>query len=237
MGDHQRGSRRPTAQSFYITTTEEHPGERHLYTMSINGGARTKITALAGSNQAVVSPDAASVGFVHSYSNTPPEVYVMPNQAGAAAAKQVTTTPTAEWRSFQVDRSQGPDVQGARRRRRLRAAVHAGDDRRPTRSVACGRRLRPRRGLRAERAPLLVELLPRVHVPQSAGLARLCRPRRRLPRQLRLRARLAHRHLSAHGRQGSRGHRRRREVPRRRTSRSTRSALASTAAATAASSR
>ena len=46
-----------------------------------------------------MSPDAASVGFVHSYSNTPPEVYVMPNKAGAAAV-QVTTTPTAEWRSF-----------------------------------------------------------------------------------------------------------------------------------------
>ncbi len=89
----------PDGTSFYITTTEQHPGERHLYMMSINGGARTKITGIAGSNQGVVSPDAASVGFVHSYSNTPPEVYVMPNKAGAAAV-QVTTTPTAEWRSF-----------------------------------------------------------------------------------------------------------------------------------------
>jgi dipeptidyl aminopeptidase/acylaminoacyl peptidase len=89
----------PDNTSFYITTTEEHPGERHLYSLALTGGARTKITSLAGSNQAVVSPDAASIGFVHSYSNRPPEVYVMPNQP-LAAATQVTTTPTAEWRSF-----------------------------------------------------------------------------------------------------------------------------------------
>jgi dipeptidyl aminopeptidase/acylaminoacyl peptidase len=36
---------------------------------------------------------------VHSYSNKPPEVYLMPNTAGATA-RQVTTTPTAEWRAF-----------------------------------------------------------------------------------------------------------------------------------------
>jgi dipeptidyl aminopeptidase/acylaminoacyl peptidase len=46
-----------------------------------------------------VSPDDSTIGFVHSYSNTPPEVYVMPSTP-RAAAKQVTTTPTAEWRSF-----------------------------------------------------------------------------------------------------------------------------------------
>jgi dipeptidyl aminopeptidase/acylaminoacyl peptidase len=89
----------PDGKSFYITTTEQHPGERHLYSVAIAGGARTKITTLAGANQGVVSPDAASIGFVHSYSNTPPEVYVMPNKPGAQAV-QVTTTPTAEWRSF-----------------------------------------------------------------------------------------------------------------------------------------
>ncbi len=89
----------PDRKSFYITTTEEHPGERHLYSLGLSGGARTKITSLAGSNQGVVSPDGRSIGFVHSYSNVPPEVYLMPNQPGAAA-RQVTTTPTAEWRSF-----------------------------------------------------------------------------------------------------------------------------------------
>ena len=84
---------------FYLTTSEEHPGERHLYTLPLEGGARTKITSMAGSNQAEVSPDDSTLGLVFSYSNKPPEVFVMPNAAGAPAA-QVTTTPTDAWRSF-----------------------------------------------------------------------------------------------------------------------------------------
>jgi dipeptidyl aminopeptidase/acylaminoacyl peptidase len=89
----------PDGKSFSITSTEVHPGERHLYSLAIDGGARTRITTLPGSNQGVVSPDGTSIGFVHSYSNVPPEVYLMPNQPGATA-RQITTTPTAEWRSF-----------------------------------------------------------------------------------------------------------------------------------------
>ena len=84
---------------FYVTTSEEHPGERHLYTLPIDGGPRTKITSMAGSNQAEVSPDESMLGLVFSYSNKPPEVYLMPNAAGAAAT-QITTTPAEGWRSF-----------------------------------------------------------------------------------------------------------------------------------------
>src|SRR5262249_12363002 len=86
-------------RSCYITTSEIHPGERHLYSVSIDGRARAKITSMAGSNQAEGSPDAATLGVVCWYSNKPPEVFVMPNKPGATA-KQVTVTPTAEWRSF-----------------------------------------------------------------------------------------------------------------------------------------
>ena len=86
-------------KKFYITSTEEHPGERHVYTVPVDGGPRTKITSMTGSNQAEVSPDESSLGLVYSYSNKPPEVYVMPNRPGSPG-RQVTTTPTAEWRSF-----------------------------------------------------------------------------------------------------------------------------------------
>jgi dipeptidyl aminopeptidase/acylaminoacyl peptidase len=89
----------PDRKKFYVTTTEDHPGERHLYAVGFDGGRRTKITSMAGSNDAEVSPDESTLGLVHSYSTRPPEVYLMPNRAGAAA-KPVTTTPTAEWRSF-----------------------------------------------------------------------------------------------------------------------------------------
>jgi dipeptidyl aminopeptidase/acylaminoacyl peptidase len=86
-------------KKFYITTGEEHPGERHLYTVGIDGGQRTRITSMPGSNDAEVSPDESTLGIVHSYSNRPPEVFVMANTAGATA-KQVTTSPTELWRSF-----------------------------------------------------------------------------------------------------------------------------------------
>ena len=86
-------------RTFYITTSEAHPGERHLYSVSVDGGARTKITSMVGSNQAEISPDDSMLGLIYSYSNKPPEVFLMPNKPGAAA-KQVTVTPTVEWRSF-----------------------------------------------------------------------------------------------------------------------------------------
>jgi dipeptidyl aminopeptidase/acylaminoacyl peptidase len=86
-------------KKFFITSTEEHPGERHLYSLPVDGGTRTKITSMVGSNLAEVSPDESTLGLVHSYSTKPPEVHVMPNTPGAPG-RQVTTTPTEAWRSF-----------------------------------------------------------------------------------------------------------------------------------------
>ena len=89
----------PDGKRFYVTTTESHPGERHLYSLPIDGGPRTKITSMPGSNDGTVAPDDSTIALVYSYSNKPPEVFVMPNRPGATA-KQITTTPTPEWRSF-----------------------------------------------------------------------------------------------------------------------------------------
>ena len=86
-------------KKFFITSTEQHPGERHLYSVSVDGAARTKITSMTGSHDPQLSPDEQVIGMVYSYSTKPPEVYLMPNTPGAAA-KQITTTPTEEWRSF-----------------------------------------------------------------------------------------------------------------------------------------
>jgi len=84
---------------FYITSTEVHPGERHIYSMPIEGGARTKLTSMAGASAGEASPDGSTFGLIYSASTKPHEVYLMPNRPGAEA-KQVTTTPTDEWRSF-----------------------------------------------------------------------------------------------------------------------------------------
>ena len=84
---------------FYITSTEAHPGERHIYAMSIDGGARTKLTSMVGGTTGEASPDDGTFGLIYSASTRPNEVYVMPNKPGAAAT-QVTTSTSEEWRSF-----------------------------------------------------------------------------------------------------------------------------------------
>jgi len=84
---------------FYLVTNEVHPGERHIYEMPAGGGPRTRLTAMAGSNTGEVSPDGALIALIQSSATRPPEVFVMPNKAGAPV-QQVTTTPTDEWRSF-----------------------------------------------------------------------------------------------------------------------------------------
>jgi dipeptidyl aminopeptidase/acylaminoacyl peptidase len=86
-------------KAFYITSTEQHPGERHVYSVPVDGGARTRLTSMTGSNEGEASPDGSILGLVHSYSTRPPEVYLLAIRPGAEA-KPVTTTPTAEWRSF-----------------------------------------------------------------------------------------------------------------------------------------
>jgi dipeptidyl aminopeptidase/acylaminoacyl peptidase len=83
----------------FLTTSEVHPGERQFYTMSVDGGARTRITTMTGSNDVTVSPDERSLAVISSYTIKPPELFVMPFTAPATGT-QVTTTPTEEWRNF-----------------------------------------------------------------------------------------------------------------------------------------
>ena len=221
---------------FYLVSNEAHPGERHMYEMPVAGGPRTKLTTMTGSNIGEVSPDGALIALIHSSATRPPEVFVMPNRAGAPT-QQVTTTPTDEWRAFRwID----PEVvtfkarDGADVYARLYTPEMIGGAARPRQA---GGRLRPRRRLPAERAQVLVHLLPRVHVPQPARLAGLRRARRRLPRERRLRPRLAHGHLPPHGRHRTSTTSSTARSTSSRRSGSTRSGSASTAAATAGSSR
>jgi len=63
-------------KTFYFTTSEESPFERHFYRMSVAGGARTKLTSAPGNHEAVASPDGALLADVYSYTNKPPELYL-----------------------------------------------------------------------------------------------------------------------------------------------------------------
>lgn len=84
---------------FYVESTEQHPGERHLYALSVDGGERTRLTSATGAHAGEVSPDDGVFGVVHSTATTPPEVFVMSNRAGATLTP-VTRSTSDEWRSF-----------------------------------------------------------------------------------------------------------------------------------------
>ncbi|MDX6484226.1 MAG: hypothetical protein QOE95_1997 [Gaiellaceae bacterium] len=81
---------------FYFTSSEGSLYERHFYSMSTEGGARTRITSMPGNNQSNISPDEQMLAVIRSYSNKPPELYLEPATTGAAA-KQITTSPTPEF--------------------------------------------------------------------------------------------------------------------------------------------
>ena len=93
-------------KKFYFTSSEGSLFERHLYSMPVEGGARTRITTMPGNNQTDISPDEKTLAVVRSYSNKPPELYLQPNRPApdtpAVAAqtpdvKQVTTSPIPEF--------------------------------------------------------------------------------------------------------------------------------------------
>lgn len=84
---------------FFFTSSEGSLAERHFYSMPIAGGARTRLTSLPGNNAATLSPDETQVALVRSYSNKPPELYLAASNA-TATPKQITTSPTEEWQSF-----------------------------------------------------------------------------------------------------------------------------------------
>ena len=86
-------------RTFYLVTSEHSPFERHFYRMAVTGGARERITTRVGAHNVTISPDEQWLADVHSMANRPPELFVMRNRAGADGV-QLTTSPTADWLSF-----------------------------------------------------------------------------------------------------------------------------------------
>ncbi len=86
-------------KNWYLTTSEVHPGERHLYRMPVMGGKMEKITSLTGNNAVVLSSDESKIAIIYSYSNTPEELYVQEAKSGAVAQK-LTSGQSEEFKSY-----------------------------------------------------------------------------------------------------------------------------------------
>ena len=84
---------------FEMVTSEPSPFTRQAYRMAMTGGARTRLTSGDGGHAPVVSPvDASVMATVYSTPNTPPELFLA--RAGQAQMAQLTTSTTAEFRSY-----------------------------------------------------------------------------------------------------------------------------------------
>jgi dipeptidyl aminopeptidase/acylaminoacyl peptidase len=89
----------PDGKTFYLQTNEPSPFEEQFYRMSVNGGTREKLTTKSGRHNVTVSPNQALLADVYSYVNRPPDLFLMPNKAGAEES-QLTVSPSKEWLSF-----------------------------------------------------------------------------------------------------------------------------------------
>lgn len=95
---------------WYFHSNEVHFGERHLYSMPLEGGTPTRITTKEGRNDVLISPDEKQLAVLHSFSNKPPELFLMPNKANADASadtKQIAQSLSPEfsryaWRAPEV---------------------------------------------------------------------------------------------------------------------------------------
>jgi dipeptidyl aminopeptidase/acylaminoacyl peptidase len=86
-------------KSWYLTTSEVDPGERHFYRMSLMGGEMEKLTTLTGNNEVSLSPDEKKLAILYSYSNKPEEIYLQDNKVGAAPT-QLTSGQSEEFKAY-----------------------------------------------------------------------------------------------------------------------------------------
>jgi dipeptidyl aminopeptidase/acylaminoacyl peptidase len=91
---------------WYFSSNEVHFGERHFYSMPIDGGPRTRMTTMEGGNECTLSPSEDRVAVLYSFSNMMPELYLMDNKPGAKSV-QITSSTSDQFRSYDW---RAPDV-------------------------------------------------------------------------------------------------------------------------------
>lgn len=84
-------------KTWFLTTSEDSPHERHLYRMPIEGGDRVRLTDLVGNNRAVLHPDESRAAVIHSFTTSPPELYVQPF---GRTPIRITHSTQPEWEAY-----------------------------------------------------------------------------------------------------------------------------------------
>ena len=84
---------------WYFSSNEVHFGERHFYSMPLEGGTRTRFTTMEGGNECTLSPTEDRIADLYSFSNRMPELYLMDAKPGAKAV-QITSSTSEQFRSY-----------------------------------------------------------------------------------------------------------------------------------------
>jgi dipeptidyl aminopeptidase/acylaminoacyl peptidase len=87
------------SNSFYITTTETHPGNRSFYKLDINSGKKTPILTNDGAYEVELSSDETKLAIRYSYINKPWEVYVADNKSNPTL-KQITFSTSDAFKKY-----------------------------------------------------------------------------------------------------------------------------------------
>ena len=85
--------------SFYITTTETHPGNRSFYKLDSNTGKKTPILTNDGAFEIELSPDETKLAIRYSYINKPWEIYVADNKSNPNL-KQITFSTSDSFKKY-----------------------------------------------------------------------------------------------------------------------------------------
>ena len=86
-------------RSWFLTTSEVGPGERHFYKMPVTGGKMTKLTSMPGNNDVSLSPDENHMAILHSFSNKPWELFVKKTEANEKATA-LTSGQSSEFKKY-----------------------------------------------------------------------------------------------------------------------------------------
>ena len=84
---------------WYFSSNEVHLGERHFYSMPLEGGTRTRFTTMEGGNECTLSPTEDRLAILYSFSNKMPELYLMDAKPGAKAV-QITNSVSDQFRLY-----------------------------------------------------------------------------------------------------------------------------------------
>jgi dipeptidyl aminopeptidase/acylaminoacyl peptidase len=85
--------------SFYITTTSTHPGNRSFFKLEIDSKVMMPILTKDGAHEVVISPDEKQLLVRYSYSNKAWDLYVADNKINAEL-KQITFSETTAFKNY-----------------------------------------------------------------------------------------------------------------------------------------